>query len=112
MIYLASPYTHEDPAVMQERFCAVELLVIHMLKQNIVVFSPIVYCHEMAVKADFPRDAGFWQGLNATFLRMSSRLVVLRLPGWDTSRGVQWEISMAEALQIPIDHLEAHCANN
>lgn len=112
MIYLASPYSHEDPAIMQERFNQVERLTIHMLKQNIVVFSPIVYCHEMAIKADFPRDAGFWQELNAAFLRLSSRLVVMRLPGWDTSRGVQWEISMAEALQIPVDYFEVNLANN
>lgn len=105
MIYLASPYTHEDPAIMQDRFDRVEAFTIRMFAQGVMVFSPIVYCHAMACKADFPRDAEFWQHFNADMLRHCDRLMVLRLGGWETSRGVQWEISMANALHIPVDYI-------
>lgn len=112
MIYLASPYTHEDPAVMQKRFEQVQTFTIYMIHKGAIVFSPIVYCHEMAVKAELPKDAIFWQKQNADMLRRSDYFMVLKLPGWDTSRGVQWELSMAEALFLPIEMIEVEIESN
>ena len=100
MIYIASPYTHDDPDIMDHRFSQVRALTIALIEDGLTPFSPIVYCHEMAKHANFPRDAVFWQKLNASMLRRCDSMMVLQLPGWKTSHGVQWEISMAMALHI------------
>jgi len=45
MIYLASPYTSDDPAVRQQRFEAACRAAAAMIRQGQTVFSPIAHSH-------------------------------------------------------------------
>jgi hypothetical protein len=42
MIYLASPFTHDDPAVRQQRFEAACRAAAILISQGKTVFSPIM----------------------------------------------------------------------
>jgi hypothetical protein len=103
MIYLASPYTHKDKSVMQWRFEQTRELTIKLMRDYPFVYSPVVYCHPLAVKYDLPIDALYWKQFDTEFIRKCNRMIVHTLDGWKESVGVQMEIELAARLFIPID---------
>ena len=79
----------------------------HCFKQNVWVFSPIVYAHMMVKKHALPTDAAPWVAFNLQALRMAEALFVLQLPRWEESKGVMMEIKVATTLQIPIAYWDS-----
>jgi hypothetical protein len=106
MIYLASPYSHPDAAVRQQRYEAVATFVAERFGGR-VIFSPIVYSHNMAVAYDLPLDAAAWQRFNNAMQYAAKETWVLMLPGWEQSRGVQYEIEFAKQFDHEITYVEA-----
>lgn len=104
MIYLASPYTHPEPAVMQRRFEQVRHVTALLLCANNHVYSPIVHCHPIAIAHQLPRDFAFWNQYNLHMLSLAERLWVLQLPCWGASTGVAAEIAHAQSLSLPISY--------
>ena len=96
--YIASPYTN-NPEV---NFKRVELIVAQLLKDGQCIFSPIVHCHEIAQKHNLPKDFKFWEKYNFNMLIESDLLLVIQLPGWQESVGVQAEIKFAKENKINI----------
>jgi len=101
MIYLASPYTHPDAAVREQRFRAACQATAALVRQGIVVFAPIVHSHPL-VEHGLPTSWSFWSNQDRRFLELCDELVVLMLDGWRESRGVQEEIQIARELGKPI----------
>lgn len=101
-IYVASPYTHKDLDVMEERHRDVEEFCADMLRAGKMVFSPIVHCHELACRHDLPKDFDFWMDYAFAMLRMADNMIVLCLDGWTLSRGVQEEILFCQKAGIDI----------
>ncbi len=60
MIYLASPYTHPDPAIRKERFQAVCAYAATMMRSGLRVFSPIAHTHHIAL-CGLPGGWEFWE---------------------------------------------------
>ncbi len=100
--YLASPYSHPNSIVRELRFRAVEAAVVQMLEDKIWTYSPIVHCHALAQDYLLPKDFEYWQAYNETMLKPAACIVVLKLPGWDTSAGVGKEIQFACDNNIPV----------
>lgn len=48
----------------------------------------------------------FWRRVDTEYLRVSRKLVVLMLPGWEVSVGVQAEIKLAKSMDLPIVYLD------
>jgi hypothetical protein len=96
MIYLASPYSHDDPQVRLERYreaCrAAAWLMDH---RSDVVFSPIAMTHGMAEFRSLATSWEHWRTNYLGFLRKCDALFVLAIDGWETSPDVQEEIRMA-----------------
>lgn len=108
LTYLACPYTSPSSLVRGMRFSAVNRAFATLMKfRNWNVFSPITHSHpvhEIGLSGDWT----YWKRVDTEYLRLSKRLVVLTLEGWDTSVGVRAEIKIAKRLKIPIfymDHL-------
>ena len=100
-IYLASPYTHSDPAVMQKRYEeALEAVV--LLSNAETVYSPIVHFHNAALAFDMPKDATFWRKQNVDMLEVADNLIILTLDDWHKSVGVAFEQGYALGLKKPI----------
>lgn len=106
MIYVASPYSHKNPAVEDHRYLMVETYIAAAFKQGLPAYSPIYYCHLLARKFTLPGDAQYWKRFNNTMMRRADAVHVLQLIGWRESRGVQYELMMAEELAIPIIQVE------
>jgi hypothetical protein len=105
MIYLASPYTHPDPVVREERFAAACAVAAQLLRFGHLVFSPICHSHPLT-RFGLPLDWGFWERCDRQHLERCSELIVLMLPGWTSSRGVLAEIAIARELGLPVRYLE------
>lgn len=101
MKYLASPYSHPDPAVRQARYEQARDALAWLLKQRIWTYSPIVHCHELALVHDLPKDHLYWWAYDAEFLRHCDELIVLHVDGWKESKGVAEELQLAILLNIP-----------
>ena len=103
--YLASPYSDSDPAVMEQRFLMTEQALNFLLRRKIWTYSPIVHCHALALKYNLPKDAAYWRDFDRTMIRASSGLILLKLAGWEISKGMAEEIAYAEELGLPIEEL-------
>lgn len=105
MIYLASPYTHKDPHVVQERYDLTEQCTYELLKRGLPVFSPIVHCHKIAVDFGLPTDAAYWEKYNMEFLRRARELYILTIDGWQESKGMKQEIAAARGIRMPYHYV-------
>lgn len=103
-VYLASPYTHSDPAIRQLRYEQAAHATALFLADRVTIYSPIAQFHHIAFTHRLPFDISFWQYHNAAMLRSARSLYVLTLPGWEESKGVKWEIATALALHIPVHY--------
>lgn len=106
-VYLASPYSHIDPFVREQRYLAAMRAMAVLLRGGEAVYSPIVHCHELAKTAGLPTDAAFWRNYNFTMLASANALYMLLLPGWELSVGCKEECVEAERLGLPVVQLKS-----
>lgn len=105
--YLASPYTHQDQAVRKQRYEDVRLATHFLLSHRIFVYSPIVHSHDMCETYNLPFTFEFWNAYNEAMILASKGLLVLKLPGWEASRGVTAEIAFAHKQNIPVFFMDS-----
>jgi hypothetical protein len=111
IVYLATPYSHNDLKVMQYRFEQVTIVSGKLIKHGIINFSPITQSHEQALRVKLPTDWDFWKTVDTEFLHRCDKLYVLALPGWQTSKGVTAEIQIMKELNKPISYLRLNNFN-
>lgn len=105
MIYLASPYTHPDEALMEERADAAARTAGKLMLEGHVVYSPVVHCRPIALLVDLPHDWEFWKKFDAEMISKADKVYVLCLDGWKESKGVQAEIEITKQLNKPISYI-------
>jgi hypothetical protein len=98
MIYLASPYSHPDHAVMQARFEYVCKAASMLMRDGHHIFSPIAHTHPIALAGGLPKGWDFWEKYDREMILACSELWVLQADGWKESKGVQAEIAIARKL--------------
>jgi hypothetical protein len=104
MIFVASPYTDENPEKMELRYHQVRNWTFARIQHHHeILFSPIAYCHRYALMHNMPTDFSYWQNFSNGFLDVALSVYVLMLPGWEDSRGVTSEIAYAKKLKKKID---------
>jgi hypothetical protein len=105
LIYLCSPYTHPDIAVRQARFESACRAAAELIQQGKTIFSPIAHSHFIC-RYGLPLDWEFWQQHDRRYLEVCDEMVVLMIPGWQESVGVQAEIAIARELGKPVSYLD------
>lgn len=109
LVYLACPYTHDDPAVREDRYRKVSRVAgLLMLYNGVHVYSPISMGHQLwheieALGGSFTWD--FWEELDTVMVKKCDALWVYCLPGWQDSVGVTAEIKIAKAAGIPVQYI-------
>ena len=101
LIYLASPYSHPNPATRQLRFDMVCEFAARLASDGKIVFCPIAHTHPLE-KYGLPRDWDFWQRFDQPFMDRCDELIVLCLPGWKDSTGVTDEILQFKKAGKPV----------
>lgn len=105
MIYLASPYSHPDLDVMEERFARTALVAAALIKSGKLVFSPILHYHSLKLVGELPGTFDFWREHDAWFIEKCEEFYVLMLDGWEKSIGVEAEINIVKSLGKSITFL-------
>ena len=79
-----------------------------ILLSLLYVFSPISHTHPIAEASEgtLPTGWEFWEGFDRQYLNVCKKIIVLRIPGWDTSTGVKAEIKIGEDDGISIEYMD------
>ena len=102
LFYLATPYSHDDPEVREERFHMACDVAGHLMGKGIYVYSPIAHTHPLACRCDLPKGFEFWEGYDRLILSKCNALLVVMADGWAESKGVNAEILMARQMGIVV----------
>ena len=107
-VYLASPYSHSNPAIREDRYQRVSKVageLIEFYSGKKAIFCPIAHTVSIAAYSDL--DDLDWEEFmdqDLVWLSTCDELYVLQLKGWEKSKGVRAEIKFAERLNIPITY--------
>ena len=103
--YLACPYHHDNPFIKQERFIQSCIVAAKLIDQGRIIFSPISHSHPISqFTKENNHDLWLWQ--DTPFLRVADKLLILKLDGWNESKGIAEELTYFMATGKPIEWLE------
>ena len=106
MIYLASPYSHEQAAVRDLRWRLACHCASVLMGRGEHVICPIAGSHPIA-EFGLPKDWEFWADYDRALISVCDTVDVLLLDGWRTSKGVQAEMEIAKSLGKPVRFRDA-----
>ena len=93
--YLAAPYSHPDPDVRRARYESATAAAAALTRRGTIVFSPLTLTHPMDVllaREGETLGSDYWVAFDEAFMELCSEIVVLRLDGWEQSKGVNSEL--------------------
>ena len=106
MIYLASPYSSKFKDEEHKRYLETMRYVSVLMNKGFHIFSPIVHCHPIALSYGLPTDYTFWQSYDEAMIKACQEFWILKLYGWENSKGVLAETKYAQSLDKPIFYVE------
>lgn len=107
-IYLACPYYHSNLSIREYRFKQSCRAAAALIKQKLVVFSPIAHSHSINEVGGLHEDAsyGLWMMQDLPLVKWADEFWILDLSGWEDSKGVGIERRYARKLGKPIGLLD------
>jgi hypothetical protein len=107
LIYLASPYSHPDKQIQEENFKQISRIAAKMAAKGEVAISPITYGHTLVgFNPDMPTTWEFWEEFCLSILIHCSKMIVVKMQGWENSKGIKGEIEFALKHGIEVDFIE------
>jgi hypothetical protein len=103
--YLAMPYSHPDPAVVQSRMDIFQQVDGNLLRCAFFTVSPLAKHFGLSI-SNLPGDWAYWQHYSRAMLDKCYGMFVITVDGWKESTGVQGEIEYATSLGIEIKYLD------
>lgn len=105
-VFISSPYSDEDRAVVDDRVKLARQYVAQLALADTIAFSVIAYIHPMLEEENkLPTDYEFWRRLCMDSMEVCREVHVLCVDGWETSVGVQDEIDVARSLNKTIRYI-------
>ena len=104
--YLAIPYSDKDKNVMDFRASVSDYIFAKLSNEGRIVYAPISSCHGIAKKYGLPKTFEFWEKVCLEFVGLAYKLIVIKLPGWQSSVGLTAELKLAQKLGIEIEYLD------
>jgi len=110
--YLASPYHHDRVSVRRRRYGQAVRAAAGLMARGTLVFSPIVHNHPLvetgliASSQEYAARWRFWRLYDFAMLARCQGLLVLKIPGWEQSRGVNAELKEARRLGKPVGYVD------
>lgn len=102
--YLATPYTKYKFGLDRAHLDACRAAA-GLIKRGVHVFSPVAHSHPIAILGDIdPVDHDLWMELDGRILKTCDGLIVLRMAGWDESRGIAVEMAAFKRAGKPTKH--------
>lgn len=106
--YLGGPYFHERDEVRAGRYRALTIIAAKLAHNGATVFSPITHSHPLQQELGGRfGDLEFWMAFDGAFMRAAKALIVVKLPGWERSRGLRRELEYFADARKPIIEFQA-----
>ena len=106
-VYLASPYSHNDPAVRDMRYMRIRDIAARLiLEKGQPAYSPIAHCHDMCAGGKAPFSYEAWRLQDEAMIEAAHELWVVMMAGWEQSNGVAEERNHALLEMIPVKYLD------
>lgn len=103
--YVATPYAKYEGGHDAAFTDAVESAA-RLINAGVNVMSPISHSHPIAKTGLLDaNDHDLWLPLDEQFMAGAHGLIVVEMPGWHESKGVQHEIEWFKARGRPVEHL-------
>ncbi|MCS5708713.1 DUF1937 family protein [Candidatus Berkiella cookevillensis] len=106
MAYLASPYTHEEKNIRDTRYLVTAWMAAQLIRDGIHVFSATNHNAMLENFADLTDRLEDWQRFNHCMIKRCDKVIVLKMPGWEKSKGIQDQIKYAQLHSIPVEMME------
>lgn len=108
LVYVATPFSDPDPIIRQNRYLDTYWFIREQTRKypSNLYYSPIYYYYRIAQSIGARDDADFWWGHNKLMLDAASRMLVVKMAGWEKSKGVKAEIEYMTKLKKPIKYVE------
>lgn len=106
LYYLASPYSHPDKKVMQERYELINLIAVRLIERGYNLIEPIAMCHEKSKKYTLPTGYEYWKSRDRLLVSRCDGIMVAKMDGWKESVGVTDEIYYAKLLGMPVYYID------
>lgn len=104
--YLATPYSRYEGGLEAAWIDACRVSGA-LMRNGFKVFSPIAHSHGIAVHGGLdPLDHEIWLPADESFMEHCEGLIVARLEGWETSKGVAFEIMKFKEAGKPIEYVD------
>lgn len=102
--YVASPYSHPDPAIREERYKLAVKAAKTLTRLGYSAFVPIAYDGLWDLDPTFTVDHSwsFWEKIDLPILDRCSALILFEIPGWEKSQGVAGELEHCDKMGIPV----------
>lgn len=99
LTYLASPYSHPDPAIRKHRtFIAARVAALMFDRGDLVIPAIPMGVSIVGHTASQASDWDTWAKLDRELIARCDAVAVICMPGWEDSKGVQAEIEIARQL--------------
>jgi nucleoside 2-deoxyribosyltransferase len=108
LIYLATPYTHDDHIVRTIRADTAAYVGAMLKKQGLHIFAPIPHGHAMQ-KHGLPTEYQYWRDYCQNMLDRCDILYVTQMTGWEISIGIADEIQYMQEIGKPVKYLCPSC---
>lgn len=105
LTYLAAPYSHPDPAVVAHRMEVFNKIDGQLLRAGKFTVSPLSKVAGLSI-TELPSDWEYWQHYSRELLAKCDELIVIKLDGWVTSKGVIGEVEFAFENNIPVYYID------
>lgn len=104
LVYLAGPYSHPSQVVVDARMEVVSKAIAELSQKGFLIVSPMEKHFSILTNETntIPSDWTYWQHLSRELLTKCGAIVVLRLPEYFSSVGLQGELEIANKSKIPV----------
>ncbi|MFA5036954.1 MAG: DUF1937 family protein [Candidatus Izemoplasmatales bacterium] len=100
LLYLASPYSGTRE-LEDERWKAIAEITDRFRRIGVAAYSPVALWHPIARQLDLPQNFFTYSAVDLEMLRRCDAFVIVPLPGWLSSRGMEEEWRAAREENLP-----------
>ncbi len=102
LFYLASPFSHADKDVEQQRYDEIVRIGAELTNRGFSLIEPIAMSFVASRRHGLPGGYQFWKDRDRLFISKCDGVIVAMMPGWSDSVGVNDEVAYAETLGLPV----------
>lgn len=103
--YLASPYSGPEAEMFDRHRWVCEAAAL-LATRGTLTYSPIAHSHAVAQVGGLSGSWEMWRDFDLSMIDRTDGLLVLMLPGWERSVGVEAEIRHARATNKSVQYLD------